>query len=290
MKAFKYMAPISLQYALSKLSENSSQAKILAGGTDLFVEIKKNNTMPSELIDIKRIPDLDNISFAKNNSLEIGPLVTISKLATHVKVGKFFPALNEAASSIGSIQTRNKATVGGNICRAAPSGDMAPALLIYQAKALITGIVGSREVDLEKFFLGPGQTVIRPNEMLTNILIPISNNKVSSLYIKRGRRSTVDLAVTGVAGLIEWHDDKNTVKECRIALASVAPRPIRVHNAELLLKDKEITFKLIEKCSKEASKECKPISDVYGSEWYKRELVNALVTQCLRKIMESRKN
>lgn len=289
MKTFKYFAPDNLDSAFESLRSGGSSSKVFAGGTDLLVEMKKNSISPAELIDIKRIPGLGNITLKADNALEIGPLVTISELAGHSKIARLFPALNQAALSIGSAQTRNKATIGGNICRAAPSGDMAPALLIYEAKVVLSGFTGSREVDLNEFFIGPGHTVVGSNEILTNILVPSLNETTSSLYIKRGRRSSVDLAVTGAAVLIEWQEDTKAVKECRIALASVAPRPIRVRKAESLLKDQEATPELIEQCARVASNESKPISDVYGSEWYKRELVGALVSQCLRKIVELRK-
>lgn len=287
MKTFCYYAPNTVDGALELLKPGGSQSKVFAGGTDLLVQMKNLDISPAKLIDIKRIPGLNNIRFTPNGYLEIGPLATISELASDTKVAQVYPALTQAASSIGSVQTRNKATVGGNICRAAPSADLAPALLIYEAKVTVMGIHGSRELMLDEFFLGPGQTVMGTDEILTQILVPPLSGPSSSLYIKQGRRKSVDLAIVGTAVVLEWQTQKKVGKECRIALASVAPRPIRARRAEALLRGRPITPSLIEQCSKEASDEAMPISDAYGSEWYKRDLVKALVARCLRKITDS---
>lgn len=286
MKTFKYYAPDTIDDALALLNVDNFQSKVFAGGTDLLVQMKNLDTLPSKLIDIKRIPSLKSIHITPNGCLEIGSLVTVSELASNAKVATLYPALTQAAASIGSAQIRNKATVGGNICRAAPSADLAPALLIYEARVRLMGIHGLRELMLDDFLIGPGITAIYPGEILTQISVPPLPDSSSSVYLKQGRRRSVDLAIVGVAMIVEWQTQKTVGKECRIALASVAPRPFRARRAEALLRGKSITPKVIEQCSEEASKEATPISDAYGSEWYKHELVKALVAQSLLKMTD----
>lgn len=282
MRNFSYHAPKNVDDALTLLISCGAKSKVLAGGTDLLVQMKGLETSPTDLIDLKRIPELRGIGFNSKGFLEIGSLTTVAELASSKEVDKGYPALARAAASIGSIQTRNKATVGGNICRAAPSADLVPALLVHEAQVAILGPQGPREAQLDEIFDGPGQTVMDDREILTRILVPPSPRTSSSVYLKQGRRKSVDVAIVGAAVFLNWDEQPNICKEARIALASVAPRPMRARRAESILAGREIGSGLIRQCADEASAEAMPISDVYGSAGYKRNLVKALVAKCLR--------
>ena len=172
MRNFSYHAPKNVDDALTLLISCGAKSKVLAGGTDLLVQMKSLETSPTDLIDLKRIPELRGIGFNSKGFLEIGSLTTVAELASSKEVDKGYPALARAAASIGSIQTRNKATVGGNICRAAPSADLVPALLVHEAQVAILGPQGPREAQLDEIFNGPGQTVMDDREILTGILVP----------------------------------------------------------------------------------------------------------------------
>ncbi|MBU0513190.1 MAG: xanthine dehydrogenase family protein subunit M [Proteobacteria bacterium] len=286
MKAFNYHAPKSTSQALELLRTCGSNTKILAGGTDLLVQMKQRVLTPTDVVDLKRIPDLRGMEVDSEGEVEIGSLTTVADLAASPMISKKFSVLSQAAATIGSLQTRNKATVGGNISRAAPSADLVPALLVLEARAILLGPGGQREVPLSEFFLGPGLTVMGPQEILTRIMVPPAPVASSSLYLKQGRRKSVDLAIVGVAVLVAWAEEHNLCREARIALASVAPQPMRAHQAESWLAGQMMSPELINQCADAAAAEARPISDSYGDEWYKRHLVRALVTRCLRRLSD----
>lgn len=281
MKRFQYFNPSSIVDAELLLDTYGEKAKVLAGGTDLIVQIKNNEIDPTILIDLKKIPELTGIDSTNNNGYIIYPLTTISEIESSKSIKNHYPILSESAKTIGSIQIRNRATIGGNLCRAAPSADMVPALLVLEAQLKIRKLNNEKTIPLEEYFVGSGKTVLKKNEILAEIIIPNNLSKNIGVYIKNGPRQTMDLATVGVAVFAAIDPSNSTCNSIKIGIASVAPTPFRARKAEKILMGNKMTPLLIKEVAKVASYEAKPITDVYGPDWYKREMVEVLVKQAI---------
>ncbi|MDP6560029.1 MAG: FAD binding domain-containing protein, partial [Candidatus Binatia bacterium] len=184
--------PHSLQEASGLLKEKGPGGCFLAGGTDLVIAIKGKGLTPKYIVDLKRIPGLSTIREGASGELIIGALVTLHEIETSPIIRKRFPFLSQSAAEVGSIQIRNRATIGGNMANATPSADMAPSLLVLSARAMIVGSNGDQTVDLEKFFRGPGQTVMESGDILTEIRIPPAAPGLVGEYIKFSPREMMD--------------------------------------------------------------------------------------------------
>jgi aerobic carbon-monoxide dehydrogenase medium subunit len=243
--------------------------------------MKEQGLTPKYLVDIKNIPDLEYIRYDEKEGLRIGALTTIRQIETSLLIRERFLPLAQAAKVLGSVQVRNRATIGGNLCNAAPSAETAPTLLVLNTNVKVAGSKGERTLPLEQFFLGPGLTVLQ-NEILTEIMVPSLSANIRGVYLKIGRRRAVDLALVGVAVAVAM--DGNKWKDVRIALGAVAPTPIRARRAEKLLEGKRTDAALMQEAGQIASEEASPISDVRASAWYRKELVKVLVQRALEQI------
>lgn len=273
--------PASVQEASALIKEKGPGGRYLAGGTDLVIAIKEKGLVPKYVVDLKRIPALSGIREQPGGGITIGALTTMRQVETSPLICRRFPFLAQSAAEVGSIQIRNRATVGGNMANATPSADVAPSLLVLDAKAKIASADGERVVPLEEFFTGPGQTVMRPEEVLTEILIPPSDPQLLGEYIKFSPREMMDLAYVGVAVAFVLNGKEKRCDKARIALGAVAPTPMRARKAEVLLENQPLTEELAQQVGAEAAKQCKPISDVRSSAEYRRAMVGAMTTRAL---------
>jgi carbon-monoxide dehydrogenase medium subunit len=279
MKRFKYFAPNTLPEAVALLSQYPDQASLLAGGTDLLVEIKEQIRSPNYLINLKKIPGLTYLTYDDTTGLKIGALATVRQVETSPIVKEKYAGLAQAAKELGSIQVRNRATVAGNICRASPSADTAPPLIADKAIARIIGPKGERTVPLETFFTGPGQTVLTDGEILLEITVPPPLPHTGKVYLKHGRRKAMELATVGVA--VNLTLEERVCQEIHLVLGAVAPTPIRARQAEAFLRG-SVMEEEIEKAARLAMKESRPISDVRSSAEYRQEMVRVLTGRALR--------
>jgi CO/xanthine dehydrogenase FAD-binding subunit len=279
MQSLEYHKANSLQEALELMSAAPGESVFMAGGTDLLVRIKNGRTHPRRLIDLKGIDELDGWKETADE-FSIGPLITLRILEADPALIEKVSLLAEAAGKVGGLQVRHKATLGGNLCNASPSADTAPALLALDARLSLSGPSGTRTVDVSEFFTGPGATVLRPDEILTRIAIPLPRTRSGAVYFKLSTRNAMDLAFVGVAVLLEL-DGKNRIKKARIGLGAVAPTPIRVPEAEALLEDVVLVPEAARRCGEIAAEECRPISDLRASAEYRREMVRELCEQGL---------
>jgi carbon-monoxide dehydrogenase medium subunit len=308
MKKFDYLRPQTLGEALSLLNEHGKKAKLIAGGTDVIVMIKQKVMMPEVLISLLGIPGLDQIQY--DGTLRVGPMVTHRAIEKSEVIRKEFSALADAVDVLGSIQIRNVATIGGNICTAAPSADTATPLLVLGAQAKIKSLSEERTVPIEDFFTGPGETILKKGEILTELIIPKPLPNTGSAYWKLQRRLALDLPILGVSVLLSL--DKGTVscsdmlctsspissilhtmeqdelvcKEVRIALGVAAPTPMRAIKAEKLLRGKKISDELLEEVSKTASEEAQPRDTLRGEAWYRRDMIRVLMKRMAMKCIE----
>jgi aerobic carbon-monoxide dehydrogenase medium subunit len=289
MRSFEYYSPRALREALALLNTLKQETKILAGGTDLITQMKAGSIHPAAIIDIKNVPELNRLELKGDMSLHIGAAVPLNKIIAFPSLRNEFGILGQGCSLIGSLQIRNRATLGGNICNAAPSGDSLPALLCLGAKAVIKKTKGSRKVLLENFFTGPGQTVLTSDELLVEVEVPAPSANSFGCYLRHTPREEMDIGVVGVASFIVT-DSKNACKKARIALASVAPTPLLARKAEAILMGKVLTDKIIAEAAEEAAKEASPISDVRGSAAFRSEIVKVLTVRTLGKIRDAMNN
>jgi CO/xanthine dehydrogenase FAD-binding subunit len=285
MKPFSYFSPRTLREAIDLLVTHGQEAKILAGGTDLLVEMKEGILTPEYVIDLKNIPALNHIKL-ENQYLKIGALATVHEIEIHPSVREYAGILAQAASLLGSLQIRNKGTIGGNLCHASPAADLASPLLALDGRVRMIGKNGERTEELENFFVGPGITTMKPDEILTEIQVPIPPPGSAGFYLKFSPRKAMDLALVGVAALITLDMASQICTQARIALGSMAPTPVRVKKSERILEGKRIKRELLREVSDLAAGESRPISDIRGSAWYRKEVVKILIEQGIMQTLD----
>jgi carbon-monoxide dehydrogenase medium subunit len=280
----KYMTARSVEEAVFLLSQYGEKAKFVSGGTDFVMQLKRGEAALECLIRLGEIRDLDFIKHDETTGLRIGALTTIVKVANSPLIQGKFRILAQAAGMLGTPAIRNQATLGGNLCNAAPSADTAPPLLALGAMAKIVGTEGEKIVPLENFFVGPGQTILRQDHLLTEIQIPNMPSPCGGAYLKQKRRQGADLAVVGVAALVVMEGE--VLRDVKIALGAVAPTPIRAKKAEEILRGKKLDPGLLEKSGQAASGEARPIDDIRGSADYRRELLAVLTKRAITQAIQ----
>jgi carbon-monoxide dehydrogenase medium subunit len=308
MKKFNYLRPQTLEEALSLLNQHGKKAKLIAGGTDVIVLIKQKAMMPEVLISLRGIPGLNQIRY--DGVLKIGAMVTHRDIEKSEVIRKEFSALGDAADVLGSIQIRNVATIGGNICTAAPSADTATPLLVLGTQVKIKSLSEEKMLPIEGFFTGPGETILKKGEMVTELIIPKPLPNTGSAYWKLQRRLALDLPILGVSVLLSldkgtvscsdmlcttspissilhtMEKDELTCKEIRIALGVAAPTPMRALKAENLMRGKKISDELLEEVANTASAEAQPRDSIRGEAWYRKDLIRVLVKRMAMKSIE----
>lgn len=284
MKAFDYFAPQKLGEAMSLLRRHGKKASCLAGGTDLLLRMERRAVSPGVLIDLKKVRELNGIK-ASGKGLIIGALTPMEDIVSSRRVQRRYAILGEAASLVGSLQTRNRATVGGNLCNASPAADTATPLIALSAKAKIVGSGKQRVVPLDSFFVGPGKTCMKPNELLKEIIVPSPPTRSGGSF-QRCTRTVMDIAVVNSSIYLTLDSKGGTVKDVRIALGAVAPIPLRAKPAEEFLKGKKPDQGTIEEAATRAAGYSRPIDDVRSSAYYRREMVRVLTRRALQEAVK----
>ena len=277
---FEYHAPASLPEALDLLARYDRKAKVFAGGTDLLVSMKKREVLPEHLISLKGIAELKGIHDEKEG-MKIGALVTLGEIEHSKMIQDKFRVLWDAAQVMASPQIRNLGTIGGNLCSAAPSADTAPPLIVLDASVEIVSPNGKRKVLVENFFKGPGESHVKPGEILTQIMIPNPLKKSSGAYFKLMRRAAMDLAQVGIAACLSFDSEKKTCTGARIALGAVGLTPIRALKAEQVLLNKELNETVGKEAGKIAAQEANPRSSLRASKEYRREMIEVLTKRAV---------
>ncbi|MDQ2067899.1 xanthine dehydrogenase family protein subunit M [Xinfangfangia sp. CPCC 101601] len=284
MRRFEYHAPNSLEEVSGLLTSLGDGAFILAGGTDLLVEIRERLRTVKHLVDIKKVPGLSGITCSAAQGLRFGAMTTAGELAAHPGLAQLYPNLYDALCALASIQVRNRATVIGNICRASPSADTIPPLVADGASIETWHPDGARIIPLAEFFTGPGRSVLRAGEIATAITVPPPQPGSYRAYIKHGRRKAMELATVGVAVSLDTKDGICTA--ARIALGAVGPVVLRAPQAEALLVGTRLDPKTVTSAAQQAMLECTPISNVRSSADYRREMVGVLTRRAVQQVLE----
>lgn len=282
MRVREYFSPASLDEARELLTTSPGPAKLLAGGTDLLVQMPEEPRTEIRVVSLRHIKALREICQAQKGEIFVGAMVTHAETAQSPLLKRYFPALAKASGMVGSPSIRNMATIGGNICNASPSADTGPPLLAYNAKAIIWGPTGEKRVSIEDFFTGPSMSILKAGEILKGFLLR-SEKTLIAAYSKLGTRKAMEIAIVNVcvSMLVEKN---NYCSEIRIALGAVAPTPIRAKRAEDTMRDKKITPELIKKTAKVAVSETKPISDIRASADYRKEMIGVLVEKTISEL------
>lgn len=278
MEEFTYEAPESIGEALAALEDG--QVRALAGGTDLIPQLREGRRRARRIVDLKRIPDLVDITPVTNGGLAIGAAVTATRVAQDRCVTGAYPGLAAAAQLIGGRQIQNRASLGGNICNAAPSADGVPALMCLGALAHIAGPDGQRHCPVESLFLGPGRSSLGPGEILITIELPPPPERSAVAYQRFTPRREMDIAVAGAGAWLQL-DMAGRVTDARVTLASVAPTPMRSAAAEAVLIGESPDQAVLEAAGNAAAQDARPISDIRGSADYRRELVRVLTARVI---------
>ena len=277
---FEYHEPQNIDDACLLLHQLKPDGKIIAGGTDVLVNLKTGKITPKALISIARLSGLSGIE-QQGSKIWIGSQTIVSDLAENKLIRNKYPILSKAASTLGSPLIRNRATIGGNIVTARPAADLIPPLIALGATFELKCEEGTREVLLEEFLVGPGQTMIRENEILTRVILGEMPLLTGGDYIKLGHRKALEIAIVAVASIIILNQSKTIIQDAKVILSAVAPKAIHAVSAEQALRGEKPTRKLFEFAASRASEDCKPISDIRGGGEYRKEMVKVLTKRTL---------
>jgi CO/xanthine dehydrogenase FAD-binding subunit len=310
MRGYEYYKPTTVQEAMDLMEGSQGSGVYIAGGTDVLVLIRQKKLAPGRLISLRNIGDLVYLETGKG--LHIGSAVTHNAIAKNEVIRKRYSALTDATSKVGSTQIRNVATMGGNICNAAPSADTACPLLVLDTEVVVAGKNGERQLPIDEFFLGPNKTALERGEIVKSFHMPDYGENTGSAYIKHTRRQAMDLPILGIAARVtlkiegeqigckdafctidsitnvlkKLEDERITVEDARIAMGVVSPRPMRAVKAEAALKGRAISEEVFEEVAEIAATESQPRDSVRGEAWYRREMVKVLTKRAILKAVD----
>lgn len=282
MHAFDHYTPQTLSETFELLERQNGQTQLIAGGSDLLIKMKKGLVAPATIINLKRLPELKGVSYSPETGLRLGALTTLGELTRLPMIRQYHPCLARTAGLMASRQIRNFATVGGNLCNASPAADTAPPLIALGATVHLVGPQGERNLPLEDFFLGVGQTALAANELLQWIDVPPPAGE--AVYIKHVPRAYMDISVVGVCAWLQLNN--NVCQLARIVLGAVAPVPMRAKQAEAMLAGQPLTPARVAEAANLAAREARPIDDVGGSARYRRRMVEVGARRCLERILD----
>ncbi len=284
MKAIDYAAPRTVAEAVALLKERGDRARVLAGGTDVIVQVREHRRDLDVLVDVKRIPEVNELSYDPRQGLRLGAAVPCYRIYEDAAVAKAYPGLIDAVSLVGGIQIQNRASVGGNLCNSSPAADTIPALIAHGAVCVIAGPEGTRELPVEQFCTGPGRNALGRGELLLSLRLPAPPRHFGAAYLRFIPRNEMDIAVVGAGVAVTLDGGRCTA--ARVALAAVAPTPLLVPEASAALVDGALSDSLIDKAAALARAAARPISDMRGDADYRRHLVGVLVKRALKTAIE----
>jgi len=287
---FDYHEPATIKEACQIMAEHGDKARLLAGGTDLIVHLKKGLISLDHMVYLSKISRLKEISETAG-VIKIGSCCTMTQIAESELIQTKLKAVMKGVSAIGSVLVRNRATLGGNICNGSPAGDSLPSLISYGASVTLESLAGTRDVLLEDFFTGPGKTSIKSGEILSEILLPVPPEGSGADYIQLGKRKSTEINVVNVASYISLNKTNGTIDTARIALGSVGPTPLRAPVAEGVLKGETPSDALFAEAGERARRDdCKPINDFRGTADYRRAMIGVLTKRTLLSALKEAAN
>jgi carbon-monoxide dehydrogenase medium subunit len=282
LQAFDYVAAQTVDEAVSLLAAKGDQARVLAGGTDLIVQLREGRRHLELVVDVKKIPEVNTLSYDSRNGLQLGAAVPCYKIYGDATIAKAYPGLMDAFQLVGGTQIQGRASVGGNLCNSSPAADTTPTLIAHRATCVIAGPAGRREVPVEQFCTGPGRNVLGNGEFLVALRVPAPPQNFGAHYLRFIPRNEMDIAVVGVGSSVVFGADRTTVTAARIALGAVAPTPLLVDEAAAALIGKPISDETMAQAAAAAQAAARPISDMRGTIEQRRHLVGVLTRRTLQ--------
>lgn len=293
MRPFEYLAPTRVSEALDMLAQHGSKAMIMAGGTDVMLELKERTVNPEYVIHLAKVQELKFIK-EENDCIKIGPLVTMNEIAESKLIQEKLTALAKAAINSAAPQVRNLGTIGGNLGTASPAGDLITALTALGAKikasSLATSIAVTNEYSMEEFLLGPKKNVLTKDQLITEIVIPNLPPNSASAFQKLGKRKAMSISIASAAAVITLSPEGKNIRNVRVAMGSLAPTAVRAKKFETAVQGKEADLLEIKKASSLVKEDVKPITDVRAKGEYRREVAEVLVYRCIENALTVLKN
>jgi carbon-monoxide dehydrogenase medium subunit len=280
----QYEAPQTVGAAVKLLAKAGGTTRVLAGGTDVLVQLRSGMVEPRLVVDVKRIAELSKIAPEKGG-FRIGATVPAAALGEHVRLRKTWPGVVEAATLIGSTQIQGRATVVGNLCNGSPAADSVPAMIAAGAVALVSGPKGKRRVPVEKMIVGPGKTALKRGEIVTAIVLPPRPPRTGDAYLRFIPRTEMDIAVVG-AGVCLTLDKNGVCTAARVALGAVAPTPLLVEDAAKAIVGTKVDAVALDRLAKAASKACQPIDDKRGTKEFRIKVAGVLARRAAEKALK----
>jgi carbon-monoxide dehydrogenase medium subunit len=286
---FDYVAPATLAEATAALANGKGTARVLAGGTDLIVQLREHLREADVVVDVKRIGELNELSYSPSTGLRLGAAVPCYRIYEHAEIAAAYPALADAARIVGGWQIQSRASVGGNLCNSSPAGDTIGPLIALDARCLIAGPKGTREVNAAEFCIAPGKNVLQRGELLATLVFPPPAAGSGSAYQRFIPRNEMDIAVVGAASWVKLASGRKTIEQARIGLCAIAPTPKFAEEASRFLAGKPATEETFAAAGELAKKVASPISDMRGTAEYRRHLVGVLTKRTLAAALERAK-
>ena len=281
MQDFDYISARSVDEAVALLSSNGGGRRVLAGGTDLLVQMRERHVKASLLVDIKHIPEVNELTYNPEAGLRLGAAVPCYRICQDTVISKVYPGFVEAVALIGGTQIQGRASVGGNLCNASPAADSVPALIVHRAICQIAGPKGTRYIPAEKFCTAPGQTVLEKGELLVALHLPPPEPGFGAAYLRFIPRNEMDIAIAGAGAAVVLDKSQSKFGSARIALAAVAPTPLFVSQAGDWLVDKPVSEQTVEEAAQLARAAVQPIDDLRGTIPQRKHLVGVLTRRAL---------
>jgi len=290
LQNFDFVSASTIEEVISCISNGHKQVRILVGGTDLIVQLREGRRQADLVVDVKNVSELTSITFDPESGLRIGAAAACSQICLHSDVRLRYPGLVDAISLIGGVQIQNRASVGGNLCNASPAADSIPALIVHEAHCLVAGPDGTREVAVESFCTAPGQTVLKPDEFLVFIQVPLPSARFGAHYLRFIPRGEMDIAVVGAGASVVLDKSRQRIQSARLALGAVAPTPLYVREAGEYLAGRAISPQALEEAARIAQEAASPISDLRGSAAQRKQLSGVLARRALEKAIARARN
>jgi carbon-monoxide dehydrogenase medium subunit len=290
LKDFDYAAPTALEEAVALLAQHNGSAKILAGGTDIIVQLREGLKDADVVVDVKKIPELTELKYSTESELSMGASVPCYRLYESPEIVSAYGAVTDSARIIGGWQIQSRASVGGNLCNSSPAADSIPSLIAHHAVAHIVGPNGSREVPVTEFCTAPGKNVLEPGELLVKITLPAPVSKSASAYLRFIPRNEMDIAVAGVGSWVKLSEDGGTITDARIGVCAVSATPQFAEEASAFLAGKPATDETFAAAGELAKKVASPIDDMRGTVEYRIHLIGVLTKRTLNIACERAKD
>jgi carbon-monoxide dehydrogenase medium subunit len=286
LQAFDYHSAETVEDLISTLANGNGGARILCGGTDLLIQLREGRVKARLVVDVKNIPELNEISLDTQGNLRLGAAVSCFLASHNPHIQTKYPGLVDAIQLIGGIQIQNRASLGGNLCNASPAADSIPAMIVHHAVCEVVGPAGMREIAVEDFCIAPGRTILKSGEFLVALRFPSPVAHFSASYLRFIPRNEMDIAVVGAGAGIVLDDGKAHIVSARIALGAVAPTPLLVEEAGEYLRGKPVNAEVIEQAARIAQEAARPINDLRGTIAQRKQLSRVLTRRALEKAIQ----